>query len=260
MPHLLTPPSSIDTLILSKLDGHSSRKCRNLRSCWQQKSNGLSIQRLVVFFTRHYCGSAVSKGHSIPNPAAIDIVCDYMCKHPVNDNFWIIPSMRLLIHRRYDLGGRDPLGRFWHRDACGSTRGFGWICLHEDLKRTCHWLGVTRKYDASYESVKRNINHMTICFKHLWLHVLPLLWGHFNSRTTGFECSKNSRSGNQENSATPGSAETCPTEGQGHLAYSFTPGVPARVFPRVEFVRDSWLTFGIIYFNYLRFVAIDSES
>ena len=143
--------------------------------------------------------------------------------------------------------GRDmgPWGRFWHTDACGSTRGFGWICLHEDLKRTCHWLGVTRKYDASYESVKRNINYMTICFKHLWLHVLPLLWGHFNSRTTGFECSKNSRSGNQENSATPGSAETCPTEGQGHLAYSFTPGVPARVFPRVEFVRDSWLTFGI---------------
>ena len=29
-----------------------------------------------------------------------------MCTPPVNDNFWIIPSMRLLIHRRYDLGGR----------------------------------------------------------------------------------------------------------------------------------------------------------
>ena len=28
----------------------------------------------------------------------------------------------------------------------------------------------------------------------------------------------------------------------------------------VEFVRDSWLTFGIIYFDYLRFVAVDSES
>ena len=36
--------------------------------------------------------------------------------------------------------------------------------------------------------------------------------------------------------------------------------VSQRGFPRVEFVRDSWLTFGIIYFNYLRFVAVDSES
>ena len=117
-----------------------------------------------------------------------------MCTPPVNDNFWIIPSMRLLIHRRYDLGGRDlgPWGRFWHCDACRSTGGFGWICLHEDLERTCHWLGVTRKYDASYESAKININY-SICFKHSWLHVLPLLWCHFNRCATGFECSNNSQ-------------------------------------------------------------------
>ena len=115
-----------------------------------------------------------------------------MCTPPVNDNFWIIPSMRLLIHRRYDLGGRDlgPWGRFWHCDACGSTRGFGWICLHEDLKRTCHWLGVTRKYDASYESVKRNINYM---LQTLMVACVPSFVGHFNSRTTGFECSNNSQ-------------------------------------------------------------------
>ena len=46
------------------------------------------------------------------------------------------------------------------------------------------------------------------------------------------------RSWNQENSTTTGSAETCPTEGQGHLAHGTPSGVPG-----VEFVRDSWLTF-----------------
>ena len=156
-------PSSIDTLILSKLDGHSSRKCRNLGGLLTKNSKGLSIQKFTFCFLEGFFlqGTSVRRLFqrtycNILNPAALDIACT----HPVNDNFWIIPSMRLLIHRRYDLGGRDPLGRFWHCDACGSTGGFGWICLHEDLKRTCHWLGVTRKYDASYESVKRNTNYM----------------------------------------------------------------------------------------------------
>ena len=36
------------------------------------------------------------------------------------------------------------------------------------------------------------------------------------------------RSWNQANSATSGSAETCPTEGQGHLAHGTPSGVPAR--------------------------------
>ena len=200
-----------------------------------------------------------------PKSCCNNMVCDYMCTHPVNDNFWIIPSMRLLIHRRYDLGGRDlgPWGRFWHSDACVCAVGFDCICLHEDLKRTCHWLGVTRKHDASYESVKRTC-------KYIYIYKL------YASATHGCMCSlfcgvisivaqlvlnaQRTRSGKQENSATPGSAETCPTEGQRHLAHGTPSGVPARVFPRVEFVRDSWLTFGIIYFDCLRFVAVDSES
>ena len=33
--------------------------------------------------------------------------------------------------------------------------------IHEDLKRTCHWFGITRKYDASYESVIKSINLTT---------------------------------------------------------------------------------------------------
>ena len=82
---------------------------------------------------------------------------------------------------------------------------------------------------------------MRTMLNYSWLHVLPL-WGHFNGGTAGFECSRNSRSfpGEFDN---VGNAETCPLEGQGHLAHGTASGFPLWVMKKLIFVYDTQMSF-----------------
>ena len=154
-----------------------------------KKNNGLSIQRFVVFFTFFLQGTGVGR------PFRKDIVSQILLQ--------LIWHVTICVHLLWmTISESCQVWDCWSCEGMVSGEGIHWagfdtamlaavlvalvgFALMRTWSRTCHWLGVTRKYDASYESAKKESPYSIYKLyasnisKRPWLHSVPLFCGSF---------------------------------------------------------------------------------